>query len=76
MDIPEFDTYKQTYWNHRYAVVYKMSHHTFAQVMEELMISLKPGKDQRSVNFILLLFEHVKESFVLFFNLFLVICLK
>lgn len=19
MDIPEFDTYKQTYWNHRYA---------------------------------------------------------
>lgn len=25
MDIPEFDTYKQTYWNHRYAEIYKMS---------------------------------------------------
>lgn len=22
MDIPEYDPYKQTYWNHRYAVVY------------------------------------------------------
>lgn len=24
MDIPEFDTYKQTYWNHRYARISKM----------------------------------------------------
>ncbi len=28
MDIPEFDTYKQTYWNHRYAEIYKISHCT------------------------------------------------
>lgn len=25
MDIPEYDTYKQTYWNHRYAEISKMS---------------------------------------------------
>lgn len=24
MDIPEFDTYKQTYWNHRYTETHKM----------------------------------------------------
>lgn len=25
MDIPEFDTYKQTYWNHRYAEIFRIS---------------------------------------------------
>ncbi len=28
MDIPEFDTYKQTYWNHRYADRHKMSNNS------------------------------------------------
>lgn len=33
MDIPEYDTYKQTYWNHRYAETYKVSHRACESVL-------------------------------------------
>lgn len=55
MDIPEFDTYKQTYWNHRYTDTHKMSDnssltyvlsHKLSFSLRELMVGEegRPGK--------------------------------
>lgn len=40
MDIPEFDTYKQTYWNHRCAEIYKITDNYSLTVCVNLVESI------------------------------------